>query len=244
MQILITNDDGYAAPGLAAMYRVAREFGNVTVAAPAVCHSSKGHAVFTSAPIKVTKHQLPNLGSVYAVHSTPADSVRIGAEHLMPAQPDLVLAGINPGANLGVDVYYSGTVAAAREAAIMGLPAMAVSVFMKRGIELKWNVQVELAREAIKQLLAQPVASGQFWNVNFPAVETAAAAGAMQFTRQSTEPQGVSFEPEPERTAFRFTGNYAERPASQPSDVRSVFSGHISSTLLQLDTSVELPENE
>jgi 5'-nucleotidase len=242
MRILITNDDGHDAPGLVALFKAAKEFGDVTLAPPAECHSSKGHAVCTRSVHQVTKHQHAEMGDVFAVHSTPADCVRIAVQQIMSEPPDLVLAGINPGANLGVDVYYSGTVAAAREAAIMGLPAIALSTYMKMGVELCWDDKTELTKQSIQRLIDRKVQPGQFWNVNFPAVEPGGEAGEFKFTRHSTEPQGVAFEASDEQpNAYRFTGNYSQRPANQDADVRAIFEGYVSATLLQLDTSAEVP---
>lgn len=244
MNILITNDDGYDAPGLVALYKAVREFGNVTVAPPSECHSSKGHAVCTRSLMRVDEHDDAEMGKIFAIHSSPADCVRIAVQQLMSKPPDLVVAGINPGANLGVDVYYSGTVAAAREAAIMGVPAVAFSTYMKMGIELSWDDKTELTKQTLAQLLGRTTQPGQFWNVNFPAVNPGGQAGPLEFTRQSTEPQGVAFEPSPDQpNAYTFTGDYSKRPANQGADVRAVFDGAVSATLLQLDTTAEpLPD--
>ena len=121
MRFLITNDDGFDAPGLAALYTALKELGDVDVVAPAVCHSAKGHAVNTRDGIQVERRSVEPFGEMYIAHSSPADCVRLGLRGLGLKSPDFVVAGINPGANLGVDLYYSGTVAAAREAAIMGV---------------------------------------------------------------------------------------------------------------------------
>ncbi|MFK7822117.1 MAG: 5'/3'-nucleotidase SurE [Planctomycetaceae bacterium] len=240
MRILITNDDGYDAPGLVALYKAASQLGDVFVAPPAECHSSKGHAVCTKSIMRVTEHDVPEIGKVHAIHSSPADCVRIALE-LMPEPPDLVLAGINPGANLGVDVYYSGTVAAAREAAILGFRAVAVSTYMRADIELSWPDKTQLTVECLPKLLDVSTSPGQFWNLNFPAVQPGGKTGPLKFTRQSTEPQGVAYEPCPDTpNGFQFTGNYQQRPAAQDADVQAVFGGAISATLLQLDTSAEV----
>lgn len=241
MRILITNDDGYDAPGLVALYKAAKEFGDVFAAPPAVCHSSKGHAVCTKSIIEVEQHEVPEIGTVHAISSSPADCVRIALE-LMDEPPDLVLSGINPGANMGVDVYYSGTVAAAREAAIMGFLAVAVSTYMKAGVELSWDDKTALTIESLPKLLEVATTPGQFWNLNFPAVQPGGEPGPLVFTQQSTEPQGVAFEPCPDTpNGFRFTGDYTNRPSSQNADVQSVFAGNVSATLLQLDTSAAVP---
>ncbi|MEJ7596070.1 MAG: 5'/3'-nucleotidase SurE, partial [Planctomycetaceae bacterium] len=115
MQFLITNDDGFDAPGLAALYQALLPLGDVIVVAPAICHSSKGHAVDTKNSIRVERRQVAPFGEIRVVNSTPADCIRVGLRHLLKSPPDFVLAGINPGANLGVDLFYSGTAAAVRE---------------------------------------------------------------------------------------------------------------------------------
>ena len=139
-------------------------------------------------------------------------------------------------------MYYSGTVAAAREAAILGCRAFAVSSYMRQDVPLDWDEQTEIAATTIESLLGLPTDAGQFWNVNFPAVPAGETPGPLLFTRQSTEPQTVAYEPAAEASrAYRFSGDYSRRPANQEADVRAVFAGHVSATLLQLDTSVHVP---
>lgn len=242
MHILITNDDGYDAPGLVALHAALRDIAEVTVAAPAVCHSSKGHAVCTREVKRVREHRHAEMGPIYSIDASPADCVRIGVEQLTASRPDLVVAGINPGANLGVDVYYSGTVAAAREAAIMGFPAFAVSTYMRRDVDLSWPDKSELTTKTLLRLIDAETKPGQFWNINFPAIPPGEKPKPLVFTRQSTEPQGVAFEADGEPNAYRFSGDYNQRPANQDADVRAVFDGHISASLLQLDTSLDVSE--
>jgi 5'/3'-nucleotidase SurE len=127
MRFLITNDDGYDAPGLMALYRALKPLGEVTVVAPLTCHSSKGHAVDTKNALRVERRHVDPYGPIHIAHASPADCIRVGLKHVMQEKPDFVIAGINPGANLGVDMFYSGTAAAAREAALLGVPAIALS---------------------------------------------------------------------------------------------------------------------
>lgn len=104
MRFLITNDDGFDAPGLEALWQALLPLGTVEVVAPAVCHSSRGHAVDTKNPIRVERREVEPFGGIRIVHSSPADCIRVGLRHVMADNPpDCVVAGINPGANLGVD---------------------------------------------------------------------------------------------------------------------------------------------
>jgi 5'-nucleotidase len=239
MRILITNDDGYNAPGLTALYHALKPLGTITVVAPAVCHSSKSHAVSTDAPIRVDDNSLEDIGPVHVVHACPADCVRIGTTVIMDATPDLVVAGINPGANMGVDVYYSGTVAAAREAAILGHPAIAVSQYVKKGIPLNWKPVTLLAQRAIQRICQEPQRPGQFWNLNLPVVAPDQAPKSFAFLPHSIEPQMIRYRSSTNgQTGHRevtFTGEYTQRPAQQEADVKYIFDGHVTATPLCLD---------
>ena len=130
MKILITNDDGIHAPGLAHLVNWAKQYGEVTVAAPTVEQSAKSHAIEIHKPFRATQEELPGCVKAYSVGSTPADCVRFMALGL-GERFDLVLSGINRGLNIGADIMYSGTVAAVFEAANLGMRAMAVSTAPK-----------------------------------------------------------------------------------------------------------------
>ncbi|MDB4614575.1 5'/3'-nucleotidase SurE [bacterium] len=239
MQILITNDDGYTAPGLKALYDAVKPLGNVTVVAPAVCHSSKGHAVEVKRNITVHQTTVEGIGPVHVVDSSPGDCTRMGLQIICETPPDLVVAGINPGANLGVDVYYSGTVAAAREAAMASVPAIAVSRYMRKDVPMDWNEISQLANAAIARLRQESIDPTQFWNLNLPAVSNAPVKG-FAFVGHSTEPQGLGYEAVTDgdgQTEYAFVGNYQGRAATQPADVRYIFDGYITATKLQLGSS-------
>ena len=248
MHILISNDDGFDAPGLAALYRAVARLGSVTVVAPSECHSAKGHAVVTNRTITTQQTQINGMDNVHICSATPADCVRIGLKSICSQKPDLVVTGINPGANLGVDVYYSGTVAAAREAAIFGIPAVAVSQYMKFNIDLNWEHTMRLADISIQRVLRESLAAGEFWNINLPALENDQVPRGIAFVPQSTEEQPVDFQAHSQsaesidaktpvaQTSWEFAGDYSKRPAQQPADVRYVFDGYATATRLQLDT--------
>ena len=128
MNIVLTNDDGVDADGLAALYKVLSEKHAVTVVAPAMEQSATGHSISLHEPLRAKKVALDGSGRGYAVFGTPADCVKLALLKLLDTRPDMVISGINAGVNDGVNIFYSGTVAAAREACINGIPAMAVSM--------------------------------------------------------------------------------------------------------------------
>ena len=126
MNILLTNDDGIHAKGLWAMERVLSREHNVSVVAPNEERSAVGHSITLASPLRLNSVQT-NGGWGYAVNGTPADCVKLALLEILETRPDLVISGINPGPNVGINLNYSGTVSAAKEAALMGIPAIAVS---------------------------------------------------------------------------------------------------------------------
>jgi len=128
LRILVTNDDGIDAAGLQALVAVVRDRGDVVVVAPDGNRSASGHSITLTHPIGVERRWLNAGVEGFAVAGTPVDAVKLAVDQLLPVLPDLVLSGINHGANLGRDVFYSGTVSAAMEAAFLGIPAVAISV--------------------------------------------------------------------------------------------------------------------
>lgn len=131
MRILLTNDDGFFAPGLLTLYEVlsAENKHEICIVAPEGQRSATGRSITIYEPLFVTKHQLKNNDIGYAVDGTPTDCVKLAIQgKILPFQPDLIIAGINNGPNLGTDVFYSGTVAAAMEGVLLGIPSIAVSL--------------------------------------------------------------------------------------------------------------------
>jgi len=130
MRILLTNDDGYFAPGLQTLYRVlAQETGyELWIVAPEGQRSATGHSITLFEPLFAAEHFLEGAGQGYAVRGTPSDCVKLAIQGELVPQPDLVISGINRGPNLGTDVFYSGTVSAAMEGVLLGIPALAVSL--------------------------------------------------------------------------------------------------------------------
>src|ERR1700688_3567452 len=155
MKMVLTNDDGIDAPGLTALRNVCAAWGDIVVVAPAECHSSMSHRVTTSELISVTEEGAGR----FRVDGTPADCTRLALKCLAP-DADWVISGINRGGNLGADTYISGTVAAAREAALMGLPALAISHYVAKGRALNWEAAERRAARAIEHAMRNPPKAG------------------------------------------------------------------------------------
>lgn len=184
MNVLVTNDDGIHAPGLVVLSRrLARDF-TVTVVAPDRERSAIGHAITLHQPLRAQPMNWDNGIRGIAVNGTPADCVKLAMLALMPEKPDLVISGINPGANTGVNINYSGTVAAAKEAALCGMPALAVSR-EGHGADHYTDIADFVTRLAILTI-DRGLPFGTFLNVNFPDAPINETAG-VRFARQGLE---------------------------------------------------------
>jgi 5'-nucleotidase len=166
VRILVTNDDGIMAPGLLALRRALAELGEVTVVAPTTPQSAVGHAITLTDPVRVHRVSLGDGAVGWAVEGSPADCVKMALYELMPERPDLVASGINLGANVGINVLYSGTVAAAIEAAFIGLPAMSVSIEPAETVD--FDGAARIARRLIDQAIARDPSRPALLNVNVP----------------------------------------------------------------------------
>jgi 5'-nucleotidase len=172
MRLLLTNDDGVHAPGLAALARALAPAHDVWVVAPASERSAQSHSLTMHKPLRL--HRLGD--QRFSVSGTPADCVYLGLHHVLAdARPDLVLSGINHGTNLGSDVHYSGTVAGAREACLQGVPAVAVS--LERGDPMRWDTAAGVVLQVVARLAAAPLPPGVLLNVNVPNVPPSALRG-------------------------------------------------------------------
>jgi 5'-nucleotidase len=227
MQIVITNDDGMDAPGLAALRGACQEFGEVIAIAPDCEKSGVGHQITTMATIPVSDEP----GKGYRVCGTPADCVRLAVSCLAP-DARLVVSGINRGGNLGADVYVSGTVAAAREATLLGVPAISVSHFVMRGRQLDWMRAEGMARRVLRMLLEHPMPEAVFWNVNLPHLLPEDPEPAIIECPLDFSPLQVQFRREAE--GFRYAGDYHKRPRRPGTDVDFCFQGYITITAIPL----------
>ncbi len=233
-RILVTNDDGIHAPGLKALERVARSLsGDVWVVAPESEHSGASHALTLRRPLQV--HRLGQRR--YATSGTPTDCVLIAVKHIMEkSPPDLILSGINRGANLGEDVIYSGTVAAALEGALLGIPAIAFSQ-VRRGNDVPFKTAEAFAPEIIGRLARFDWPKGVLMNVNFPALPADQVRGIR------VGPQGrrltgtqVKFANDPFAREVLWIGDFPTDETDDPAtDLGAIAAHMISVTPLQVD---------
>lgn len=180
--ILITNDDGYQAPALAALARALAPVGRVTVFAPDHNWSAAGHTKTMHKPLRITQAALPDGTPLYITTGTPSDCVKLAVLGVVAERPDLVVSGINQGANLGHDVTYSGTVAAALEAAVAGLPAIAASQDEAAGAHGDLGFAARVVAQLAQHVLAEGLPIDCLLNVNFPALPPDRVRG-IQLTR-------------------------------------------------------------
>jgi 5'-nucleotidase len=230
--ILLSNDDGYDAPGIRALIDALGSLGRIVVAAPAREQSGQGHALTLRQPVLVSELKQPDGTSWYAIDGPPATCVRLAIESLLSVRPQLVVSGINRGDNLGATVYHSGTVGAAREGAIAGIPSIAVSI---RGDDHSdYQAAAAFTRDLIVQLRAQNhLRPGLLLNVNVPAGERK----GVRVARLSVLPRHDTFEG---RTGPRgqryFWPDWRQLDNDvDGTDVAAFVRGYITVTPMQLD---------
>ncbi|MCK6426610.1 MAG: 5'/3'-nucleotidase SurE [Burkholderiaceae bacterium] len=231
MHILVANDDGYLAPGLAALVEVCRSFGTVDVVAPEQNASGTSNALTLQRPLSV----YTAANGFHYVNGTPSDCVHVALTGLLPRRPDLVVSGINNGANMGDDTLYSGTVAAAMEGYLFGVPAIAFSLVEKGWQHL--DAAAEVARAVIAQVLHTPPAGAWLLNVNVPARADAARL-PRRITRlgrrHASEP--VIRQTSPRGETLYWIGPAGDaREAGEGTDFHAVAQGQVSLTPLQVD---------
>lgn len=189
--ILLTNDDGIHAPGIAALYHAVKHLGDVCVVAPHKERSAVGHAITLTTPIRVDEVNFHNGTIAYACSGTPADCVKLAVKEICPRKPDIVLSGINPGANTGLYVLYSGTVSAAAEGMILGMDAIAFSLDTWNQPDFSYSSQI--AAGLTESVLQNGLPDGTLLNVNIPAVSNDQIKG-IQLSRHGQTIYSEDFE--------------------------------------------------
>jgi 5'-nucleotidase len=242
MRILCTNDDGIHAPGLAVLERIARQFSDdVWTVAPSEENSGAGHSLTLTRPVRLRKHDERR----FSVTGTPTDSVMMALRKVLPSPPDLILSGVNRGANLGDDVTYSGTVSAALEGALAGVRSIAMSqVYAREGMadSVPFGAAEAWGARALEPLLGLPLPPRTLVNVNFPALPPeeikgirAVRQGFHDYARGSVvegkDPRGYRY--------YWFGLHGIEHTPGHQTDLEAIQDGYVSVTPLQLDLTHE-----
>lgn len=236
MDILLTNDDGIYAPGIYAVYRELIKLGNVTVVAPDAEKSSVGHGITLAHPVRQKKVQRKQKFFGIGVSGTPADCVKFAVDVVLKKKPDLVVSGINQGPNEGCSVHYSGTVAGAREGALMGIPSIAAS--LDSFDKAEFDYAAKCVTKLIKFTRKHPIPAGTFLNLNVPCVPPAQIKG-MRFTRQCLEPIHGIFKKckDPNlKEYYWLTGKMAYRSRDNAIDTYALNNKYVTITPIRCDS--------
>lgn len=231
MNILITNDDGASAPGITILANIIRHIADVDVVAPDRDQSASSHSLTLMRPLRVKHLENGHL----SVDGTPTDCIHMALRGLLKQQPDMVISGINDGGNLGDDVLYSGTVAAALEGRFLGAPAMAVSLM--GGEERYYQTAAVVAKNLVLQLVRAPLPKETILNVNVPNVPLSELQG-FEITRLGSRrlAEGLEIQQDPHgRTIYWIGPAGSEQDSSQGTDFFAINHNLVSITPLQVD---------
>lgn len=238
MLILLTNDDGILAPGLVALYRQITSLGEVRVIAPDTVQSATGHGITLSSPLPIQRVKVGDVFEGISVVGRPADCVKLAVSQLLPRPPDLVISGLNAGANVGINVIYSGTVAAAIEGAFLGLPSIAVSLHLKGEASPDFARAAALARQTIEHILAAGLEPGQVATVNIPSLKPDESPAGTRIVRQCTRGWTDTYERRQDprgRDYFWNSTVFKLGPTEDDTDVAALRERYITITPLQFD---------
>lgn len=238
-RILVTNDDGIHAPGLEALIEIAEKLSSdVWVVAPEVNQSGAGHSLSLSKPIRAREVSERK----YAIEGTPTDCVLFAVKHLLKdRKPDVVLSGVNRGTNMADDVTYSGTIAAAMEGCLLGIPSIAFSQSYTHDHPVKWGTATHHGADVARKVLGMDWPRNVLVNINFPDV-VAASVKDVRITHQGTRGFGghIVERTDPRGGTYYWIGyKPQETEIDEASDIAAIRDGHISVTPLHLDLTHE-----
>jgi 5'-nucleotidase len=234
-RILISNDDGIEAAGIKVLEKIARELtDDVWVVAPETEQSGASHSLTTRRPLRLNQVDPRH----YAVDGTPTDCVLLAVKRLLRDHPpDLLLSGVNGGSNVGEDLTYSGTVAAAMEATLLGIPAMALSQDFRDGEPVPWECAAHFGPEAVRRLLELPWPQSTLFNINFPPVAPDKADGFAVTTQgKRAIADNLAEGVDPRGRPYYWIGPVREARGAEPgSDVFALLDNKVSITPIYLD---------
>jgi len=236
MLILLSNDDGINAPGIRAMHKGLKTIGDVVVVAPEMERSAVGHAITIAHPLRVREVLDHGKKFGFAVDGTPADCVKIGIKALMEKKPDILVSGVNHGANVATNIIYSGTVSAATEGTILGVPSVALSLAtFDRNPD--FSVAVKYGLEIVQKVAAKGLPRGTLLNVNIPAVEEKKIRG-IKICRQSHCIFDVAFDKRSDLRGMDYYwqgGDMNTHDADSSVDIMQLGQGYVTITPIHYD---------
>ncbi|HCY88271.1 MAG TPA: 5'/3'-nucleotidase SurE [Desulfobacteraceae bacterium] len=234
MKILLTNDDGYRAPGILALYRALAPEHEVILVAPDRERSAIGHGITLNQPLRYDRVALNGGGKGYAVNGTPADCVKLGLFDLCDGMPDLVISGINSGSNTGVNINYSGTAGAAREASINGVAAIAVS--LQYGDIMDFDGMAAYMGSLVVKTCTMGLPQGVFLNVNGPCIPISDVKG-VRITKQADNNLSNEFHrrEDPRKKLYYWYGGMVPVRPGKGTDNDALLENYISITPIQCD---------
>jgi 5'-nucleotidase len=237
LKILVSNDDGINSQGIKALAIAMQELGEVYVVAPERNQSATGHAVTMHTPLRSKKLDL--MGErikAWWVNGTPADCVKLGVENLMEVRPDLIVSGINMGENLGTDVIYSGTVSAAVEGAIFGIPAIAFSYEDHAATDM--TAAATVAKEICKKILHEGIPKDHIFNVNIPTIKALDEIKGVKICKLGIKIYKNNFEERKDpkgNTYYWLAGELVNMPDDVDTDIYAINNKYISITPINVD---------
>jgi len=235
-RILICNDDGITAPGILNLIEAVKDIGHITVVAPDSAQSGMGHAISVGKPLRVYEQTLPHGRKGYACSGTPVDCIKLATGVLMDAKPDILLSGINHGANSSISVVYSGTMSAAMEGAIEGIPSIGFSL-CDFAHDADFSASQKIARILVENALSQPLPKGALLNVNIPKLNYQDIKG-IKITRQAVGRWVEEFDKRVDphgRNYYWLTGKFNIEDDGQDTDEWALENGYVSVCPVQFD---------
>ncbi|MCF8074972.1 MAG: 5'/3'-nucleotidase SurE [Desulfotignum sp.] len=234
MKILLTNDDGYQAVGIQSLFKILGQKHQVVMVAPDRERSAVSHSITLHHPVRMYRIESGSRKKIYAVDGTPADCVKLGLAECFKTPPDWVIAGINPGSNIGIDINYSGTVGAAREGALNGISGLAASIKLDRVMD--YDNLARYLMNMVEAIGEKGLPSGTFLNINAPGIAFSQIQG-IRITRQALNNLSSRFEKrqDPKQRNYYWYGTQEPVSGKPDTDVNAVSQNCLSITPIQCD---------
>ena len=234
--ILVVNDDGITAPGIKALIEVAEKIGEVVVVAPDSPQSGMGHAITLGKPLRLKENKLFEPIKAYECSGTPVDCVKIAVDKVLKRKPDLCISGVNHGSNSSINVIYSGTMSAAVEAALEGIPSIGFSL-----LDFSWEADFSHAKEYIEKIITQVLINGlaedTLLNVNIPA-KTEESLNGMKICRQAYAKWQEEFDERKDphgRPYYWLTGKFVNKDKGEDTDEYALANNFVSVVPVKFD---------